>query len=329
MEQNPVFVLILFHNNDIDVSCKDEISKHLYHLKMKGLIEVWEKDLVLAGGRPDDELHEEISKADIVLFLVSPESMSSEKIWNIELKNVLEREQKGNLILIPIIVRIYAWEETALGTFKPLPKDGSPLKGSPSKKQDDLFLQVKTGIQEHIKQINHKKRYNNKQIEILHPDFQEIETIFQKSPDTRVMKHRNFNDYEGAPLCTAHFMIYKVILQEIRERLESREYNFYLGNIEDARKAEDVLNDILKRAKLQEVDFHQLKEASKLMKEKARSLKLTLISPEFDIPENWHIAKGEHIMPFCKALREFEENLDKLAVQSVNKEDFLKKFSSN
>ena len=329
MERNPVFILILFHDNERDASSKDEIVKHLHHLKSNGQINLWETGLVLPGQKTDKALEEKLSKADIILFLVSPDSMSSDKIWNDELKSALQRVNDGDLIFVPVIIRSYAWENTAIGEFAPLPKDGKPIKGSDSADEDALYQQVADGVRGWVEKLSRIIQNNNKQVGMVNPDFQEIEAIFQKSPDERVMKHEEFGNYDGKPLCTAHFAIYAKLLQEIRERLEKRNYDFYLGNIEDARIAEEIFKSIFNRTKEQGIDIFDLTSSSKILREKARSLKLTLIDPEFDKPENWPTARGQYILPFCKLLMEFEEKLAKLAVQSVKSGDFPEKFSSN
>lgn len=117
----------------ISYSHKDEefLNKLMTHLKVfenTGLISVWSDDQITAGHYWYNQISEEISKADIVILLISADFLASDFIMREEVPRILEREKDRNLNIIPIIVRPSAWQYVDfIGNLQVLPKDGKPL----------------------------------------------------------------------------------------------------------------------------------------------------------------------------------------------------------
>ena len=65
-------------------------------------------------------------------------------IMDVELPIMLKRYQKGDLQVIPIILRPCGWELTILSEFNALPEKGKPITLYDSK--DTAFLDVLNGI---------------------------------------------------------------------------------------------------------------------------------------------------------------------------------------
>jgi len=315
METTSVAVTIIFHDDDVKV--KEKIVKHLRILERNGEIELWQKGLVLGGENTSSIAKLELDRAEIALFLISVESIASDEIWKEEVGLSLERHRQGRLIFIPVIVRDCQWKDTNLSNFKPLPEDGKPIYHWPH--LDIPCKQVADAVKQHVKNISRQKQSEHKQQGIVPPEFQEIDTIFQKMPDEKVMKHMSFADHEGKPASAVHFAIYAEMLRKIRINMSEREeYNFYFNNLEDARKVEEIANSILERSELLEIDTISLGIIAQDLEDASRKFRLDFGSPEHREDDNWQSAKMMFVEPFCEVILNNEKKLNTLSRFSIN-----------
>jgi len=79
------------------------------------------------GEQWEDELLERLTTADIVIFLVSPPLLNSDYIDRVEIKGAMERHKKGELVIIPILIRNSDFAESDFRTFQGLPSDLKPV----------------------------------------------------------------------------------------------------------------------------------------------------------------------------------------------------------
>jgi hypothetical protein len=72
--------------------------------------------------------------------------MNSDYCYGIEMKRALERHERDEAMVIPIIVRPTYWKITPLSQLQVLPTDGIPLTDRHWHTLDDAFLNVVEGI---------------------------------------------------------------------------------------------------------------------------------------------------------------------------------------
>ncbi len=138
-----VFISYSKHDN----SHKKTLLKHLTGLRDK--IITWNDRDMLAGEDWDDRIKEELYKADVVLYLVSHNSMATDYIQNIELPLVEQRCNKNECILIPIIVDFCYWEELGFAKKNALPKKGIPVTDTENWiNENQAWLNVIKGIEQ-------------------------------------------------------------------------------------------------------------------------------------------------------------------------------------
>lgn len=94
----------------ISYSHKDEkycsiLRKHLTQFERVGLIESWLDQKIYPGSLWDEGIKSEMRRSDIILFLVSPDFLSSEYIFHNEIKQGLEQHQSGVSVLVPILLK--------------------------------------------------------------------------------------------------------------------------------------------------------------------------------------------------------------------------------
>lgn len=128
----------------IDAELKDQLLKHLHPLEREQLIESWVDQKINAGDDWDKVISKKLSAADVVLVLVSIDFINSKYCYDVELQKALERESKGEVRVIPVIVRSCLWANSPLGRLKALPRDG--LAATSWKTLDDAFTDVATEI---------------------------------------------------------------------------------------------------------------------------------------------------------------------------------------
>ena len=131
------------------------LKTHLSPLKRKGLIDLWYDREIKAGTQWEKEIDKHLNEANIILLLVSPDFMNSDYCYGIEMQRALERDQRGEARVIPIILRPVYWQE-ALGKLQALPTDAKPIVSSNWQFQDEAFLNVAEGIRTVIEETMSK-----------------------------------------------------------------------------------------------------------------------------------------------------------------------------
>ncbi len=138
---------VFFSYSKKDKTLRDELDRFLAPLKSK--IATWHDRDIMPGAKWDAEIKAELNDADIVLCLVSADFLATDYIMEVELPIMLERYKKGELQVIPIILRPCGWEYTTLAEFNALPEKGKPITQYDNK--DAAFLEVLNGINRVIK----------------------------------------------------------------------------------------------------------------------------------------------------------------------------------
>ncbi len=146
-------VTIFFCYAREDEALLNKLKAHLRPLQRQGLIDVWHDRDISAGTVWEQEINRHLNAAQIVLLLVSPDFMNSDYCYGIEMKRALERHERGEARVIPIILRPTYWNGKPLGTFQALPKDGRPVTSSSWDDQDAAFYNVTEGISKVVKQL--------------------------------------------------------------------------------------------------------------------------------------------------------------------------------
>ena len=139
-----VKVFISYSKADLDHVVA--LKKFLKPLERMGDIKTWYDRDLMASDCWDEEIRRHLVKADIVLFLVSPDFLNTDYIWDIEIPKALENHESGKARVIPVILRPCAWE----GPFTPfskllaLPEKAKPVTGYDD--PDSAWLTVFNGI---------------------------------------------------------------------------------------------------------------------------------------------------------------------------------------
>ncbi|GHO83681.1 CHAT domain-containing protein [Dictyobacter formicarum] len=112
-----------------DDKFRQDLEKHFSVLRRNKTITITNVESTLGGQLGEDKLVEYLNAADIVLLLISPDFMSSDSLYDNELKPAMNRRQRGLTWVIPIIVRKTAdWEsDEFFGKLLTLPRNKKPV----------------------------------------------------------------------------------------------------------------------------------------------------------------------------------------------------------
>jgi hypothetical protein len=110
-----------------DEAYLNKLKTQLSPLRRQGLIDVWHDRNITAGADWESDIDQHLNAAQIVLLLVSPDFINSDYCYGIEMKRALERNKRGEAIVIPVILRPVLWENL-LGKLQAVPRDNKPVK---------------------------------------------------------------------------------------------------------------------------------------------------------------------------------------------------------
>ncbi|MFN0120236.1 MAG: toll/interleukin-1 receptor domain-containing protein, partial [Blastocatellia bacterium] len=139
---NPVRVFCSYAHEDR--APLEELRKHLRHTQRLFQLEIWDDHNISGGQEWEAEIREKLHAADIILLLVSSDFMASDFIHDVELKTALERHEKHEAIVIPVILRHCDWEKAAFEKLQALPAGAKPITAWDD--VDEAMTSIATGI---------------------------------------------------------------------------------------------------------------------------------------------------------------------------------------
>jgi len=125
---------------------ENELKPDLRTLERQGKIKVWYDQDILPGEEWDAAIKEKLHAADIVLLMVSRKFLATDYIWEVEIKKAVERHNRGEAIVIPIILSHCDWtgDATPFSKLNALPSKGKPISDFDDK--DKAWTEVLQGI---------------------------------------------------------------------------------------------------------------------------------------------------------------------------------------
>jgi len=129
----------------LDDGLRGELESQLKILQRRGWIDLWHDRRIAAGEDWKRKIDDNLERADIILLLVSADFIASDYCFEIEAKKALERHEKGEAVVIPIILRPCKWQIAEFASLQALPKDGLPITIWSDK--DSAWLDVEEGIE--------------------------------------------------------------------------------------------------------------------------------------------------------------------------------------
>jgi uncharacterized membrane protein HdeD (DUF308 family) len=127
------------------------LREWLRGLERQGLINWWHDRQIVPGWEWEEAIDKNLRTAEVILLLVTPDFMASDYVYEKEIDRAIERHERGEARVIPIMVRPADWEWASFGKLQALPKDAKPI--TTWLNQDEAWLDVIRGIRRAVKEL--------------------------------------------------------------------------------------------------------------------------------------------------------------------------------
>jgi internalin A len=151
MEARSVAVRLFYSYSHRDETLRNELETHLKLLQRQRLIKPWHDRKIEAGDEWKRKIDDNLERADIILLLVSADFIASDYCYENEMTRALERHDKGEARVIPVVVRDVDWADAPFGELQALPKDSKAVMLWTDK--DSAWRSVAEGIKKVVGEI--------------------------------------------------------------------------------------------------------------------------------------------------------------------------------
>lgn len=134
-----------------DEAYREELRKHLAGLRRQKVITEWHDRKLVAGQHWGREISAHLEAASVILLLVSPDFMDSDYCWEREMAHALAMEQRGDAVVIPVIIRSVDFQDAPFAHLQALPTDARPV--SRWSDPDEAWVDVVRGIRKAIERF--------------------------------------------------------------------------------------------------------------------------------------------------------------------------------
>lgn len=187
MNKNSLEIFMAYSHKDQEI--RNRLDQHLTLLKRKDLINTWYDGLIEPGKEWDFLIKEKLDASDIIILLVSIDFIYSNYSYNVEMLRAIERHEKGEVKVIPILVSYCPWQDSPFAKLQILPRDATPIKSWND--TDEILYKISEEIKQIVQSEIEKRdiKINNYHHEIailddrikeLQARIQEEESKFQK-----------------------------------------------------------------------------------------------------------------------------------------------------
>src|SRR5579884_4136515 len=135
---SPLEILCCYAREDQPLLKKLRI--HLAPLQRQGLITIWCDTDINAGAEWEKDIKKHLNTAQIILLLISPDFMASDYCYSTEMQRALERHERKEARVIPIIFRPTMWKGAPFDKLQMLPTNAKPVRNWPT--EDDALNDV-------------------------------------------------------------------------------------------------------------------------------------------------------------------------------------------
>ncbi|MEQ1746842.1 MAG: toll/interleukin-1 receptor domain-containing protein [Saprospiraceae bacterium] len=127
MSAQPPLVFIIYARED--ERFRAELKKQLLPMEKSEQLRVWTDRNIIAGEQWEPAIKKQLESADVILVLVSSDYFQSDYIHEVELRKAIERHERGEARVVPVIVRPCDWEtDPIVKRLQVLPTDGVPVE---------------------------------------------------------------------------------------------------------------------------------------------------------------------------------------------------------
>ncbi len=159
--QQDINVFIAYSRKD--TSYLDKLRLYLKPLHRNKTIKIWYDGEIAPGTIWEEQIKTHLHQADIILLLVSAHSLASDYFYDREMSEAMERHDRNETIVVPVILSDCTWELTDLANLQALPKDGKPIVYWSD--ESSAYANIVRGLDKSIKVVKLRRNKSEEAIE--------------------------------------------------------------------------------------------------------------------------------------------------------------------
>jgi hypothetical protein len=129
-----------------DDAYRAELKNHLNGMVRKEYITYWDGRMIPPSQKWDEKIKEQLDQSDAIVILLSADAIASNYINTVEFAKAKERADKGEAIIIPVLVRDCDFESSPYYQINLLPRNKKVKAISSWKNKDAAYVNVVKGI---------------------------------------------------------------------------------------------------------------------------------------------------------------------------------------
>ena len=131
-----------------------ELLIHLGALKRQGFFDVWHDREIIGGTEWAQEKDKHLNSAQIVVLLISQYFLASNYCYLVEMQQAIERHNRGEARVIPVILRPVYYQKAPFAKLQPLPMNKKPILSSSWHSLDEALFDVAEGIRKAAEELS-------------------------------------------------------------------------------------------------------------------------------------------------------------------------------
>jgi hypothetical protein len=96
-----------------------------------------------------------LEEASIILPLISADFIASDYCYGVEMKRAMERHERGDAVVIPVILRPCDWHALPIGRLQAVPRNGKPV--STWINRDEAMTDIVRGIRMQVDRLRGRR----------------------------------------------------------------------------------------------------------------------------------------------------------------------------
>ncbi|MBA2393034.1 MAG: TIR domain-containing protein [Ktedonobacteraceae bacterium] len=132
-----------------------KLRTHLKLLEREGILNIWHDMDIAPGAEWEEEINKHLNNAHIILLLISSDFMASDYCYGKEMKRAMERHERKEACVIPILLRPGIWQDAPFAKLQILPKNARPVTDWRSRDQawSAIAQEIHQAAKEQLKKL--------------------------------------------------------------------------------------------------------------------------------------------------------------------------------
>jgi hypothetical protein len=145
-----------------DEALRQEFESHVTVMRRQKLVQIWHDRQIVAGDDWSGAIDDHLNGADIVTLFVSADFLASDYCYEKELTRAMDREQRKEALVVPIILRPCDWSDAPFGRLQAIPTNARPVTKWENRDEawTDVALHLKITVKEVLRRVEEKAKAN-------------------------------------------------------------------------------------------------------------------------------------------------------------------------